>query len=160
MNKAVFLDRDGVINIDALPYTYKPEDFHFISEQFSHLKTLHQKGYLFIVISNQGGIGKGLYTRHDADKIGEMIQSEFEKNQMKLSAYYYCSHHPISGKCICRKPDSLLIEKALARFNIDPAQSYMIGDMQRDVDAAHKVGVKGILIESNSSLKHVIEQIK
>ena len=77
-----------------------------------------------------------------------------------LDEIYYCTHHPDITKCICRKPDSLFVERALARFNIDAGKSYFIGDKERDVQAAAKAGVLGILVEENTSLKNILNQIK
>ena len=80
-----------------------------------------------------------------------------KKENIKIEEIYYCVHHPETGSCLCRKPDSLHVEKALARFDIDPILSYFIGDKERDILAGEKVGVKGILIESNASLVDAIQ---
>lgn len=159
MNKAVFLDRDGVINTER-GYTHRIEDFVILPDLIENLKLYLQKGYLLIVVSNQSGIAKGLYTQADVELIHSFLTNELVKEGIHLSEIYYCVHHPDVSRCICRKPDSLFVEKALARFNIDPSRSYFIGDKERDVEAAAKAGVKGILIESNSALKlisHIIE---
>ena len=118
-----------------------------------------QKGYLLIVVSNQSGIAKGLYKQSEVEILHKFMVEEFTKNGIKLSEIYYCVHHPDVSKCICRKPDSLFVEKALARFNIDAKKSYFIGDKERDTEAAEKAGVKGILIEANISLKTILNQI-
>jgi D-glycero-D-manno-heptose 1,7-bisphosphate phosphatase len=85
---------------------------------------------------------------------------EFKKHRIHISEIYYCMHHPDVCNCICRKPNSLFVEKGLARFNIDPKQSYFIGDKDRDIEAAQKGGVEGILIPSNTSLKTVVNRIR
>ncbi|MCW3071052.1 MAG: histidinol-phosphate phosphatase family protein [Bacteroidetes bacterium] len=159
MNKAIFLDRDGVINTER-GYTHRLSDFVILPDLFENLKRYLKKGYLLIVISNQSGIAKGLYTQAEVEVIHSFLTNELVKNGIQLSEIYYCVHHPDVSRCICRKPDSLFVEKALARFNIDPAKSYFIGDKERDVEAAEKAGVRGILIEANSPLKlisHIIE---
>jgi D-glycero-D-manno-heptose 1,7-bisphosphate phosphatase len=159
MNKAIFLDRDGVINTER-GYTHKLEDFVILPDLVENLKLYLQKGYLLIVVSNQSGVAKGLYTQADVETIHSFLTNELTKSDIHLSEIYYCIHHPDVSRCICRKPDSLFVEKALARFNIDPAKSFFIGDKHRDVEAAEKAGVKGILIEANSPLKlisHIIE---
>ena len=158
MNKAVFLDRDGVINVER-GYTHRLEDFVILPDLVETLQLFLKKGYLLIVVSNQGGVARGLYTQSDIEMLHGFLTKELEKNNIRLSEIYYCLHHPEVSKCICRKPDSLFIEKALARFGIDPGQSYFIGDKDRDVEAAAKAGVKGILIEANSSLKLIIDRI-
>jgi len=159
MNKAIFLDRDGVINTER-GYTHRLDDFVILPDLYENLKLYLQKGYLLIVISNQSGIAKGLYTQAEVEVIHSFLTNELVKIGIQLSEIYYCVHHPDVSRCICRKPDSLFVEKALARFNIDPSKSYFIGDKDRDVEAAEKAGVKGILIEANSPLRlisHIIE---
>lgn len=157
MNKAIFLDRDGVINVER-GYTHRLEDFVILPDLLENLQMYLEKGYLLIVVSNQSGIAKGLYTQAEVETIHSFLTNELTKNNIHLSEIYYCIHHPDVSKCICRKPDSLFVEKALARFNIDASKSFFIGDKERDVEAAEKAGVKGILIEANSPLK-LISQI-
>ncbi|MCE3278139.1 MAG: histidinol-phosphate phosphatase family protein [Bacteroidetes bacterium] len=159
MNKAIFLDRDGVINVER-GYIHRLEDFVILPDLVENLQMYLAKGYLLLVVSNQSGIAKGLYTQAEVETIHSFLTNELTKSNIHLSEIYYCIHHPDVSKCICRKPDSLFVEKALARFNIDPSKSYFIGDKERDVEAAEKAGVKGILIEANSPLKlisHIIE---
>jgi D-glycero-D-manno-heptose 1,7-bisphosphate phosphatase len=158
MNKAVFLDRDGVINVER-GYTSTLEDFKILPDVFEVLQLFQQKGYLLIVISNQGGIAKGLYSIADVEVLHSFMTKEMKKNNITLTEIYYCQHHPDVTHCICRKPDSLFVEKALARFNIDAGKSYFIGDKERDIQAAEKGGVKGILIQANSSLKDILDII-
>jgi D-glycero-D-manno-heptose 1,7-bisphosphate phosphatase len=159
MNKAVFLDRDGVINVER-GYTHRLEDFTILPDLIEVLQLLQKKNYLLIVISNQSGIAKGLYKQSEVEVLHKYMIDEFAKNGITLSEIYYCIHHPDISNCICRKPDSLFVEKALARFNIDASKSYFIGDKERDTEAAEKGGVKGILIEANISLKTILDQIK
>ena len=158
MNKAIFLDRDGVINFER-GYTHRLEDFVILPDLIEVLQILKQKGYLLIVISNQSGIAKGLYLQSETELLHTYLKEELSKNNVFLDEIYYCIHHPDVSKCICRKPDSLFVEKALARFNIDPSQSYFIGDKERDTESGEKAGVKGILIEANISLKTILNQI-
>ena len=158
MKKAIFLDRDGVINVER-GYTHRLEDFVILPDLIEVLQLLQKKEYLLIVISNQSGIAKGLYKQTDVEILHKFMVEEFTKNGIKLSEIYYCVHHPDVTKCICRKPDSLFVEKGLARFDIDAKQSYFIGDKERDTEAAEKAGVKGILIEANISLKTILNQI-
>ena len=159
MNKAVFLDRDGVINFER-GYTHRLEDFVILPDLIEVLQILKQKGYLLIVISNQSGIAKGLYLQTDTEILHTYLKDELRKKNVVLDEIYYCVHHPDVGRCICRKPDSLFVEKALARFNIDASKSYFIGDKERDTESGEKAGVKGILIEANISLKTILNQIE
>lgn len=158
MNKAIFLDRDGVINVER-GFTYRLEDFVILPDLIETLQIFLQNGFLLIVVSNQSGVAKGLYTQNDVETIHSFLTNELTKSDIHLSEIYYCIHHPDVSKCICRKPDSLFIEKALARFDIDPSRSFFIGDKDRDVEAAEKAGVPGILIEANSSLKLLLNKI-
>lgn len=159
MNKAIFLDRDGVINVER-GYTHRLEDFVILPDLIEVLQFLQKKGYLLIIISNQSGIAKELYTQADVEVLHRYLLQELKKSNIVISEIYYCVHHPDVSRCICRKPDSLFVEKGLARFQIDPAKSYFIGDKERDVEAAAKGGVKGIQIPSNSSLKTILDQIQ
>ncbi len=159
MNKAVLLDRDGVINRERGDYTYRPEDFEVLPDVLPALRVLKEMGYILIIVSNQSGIAKGIFSVADVEKLHTKLVADLKEEGIYIKEIYYCPHHPEIGSCICRKPDSLLVEKALARFNIDPAKSYFIGDKERDVLAGKKAGVKGILIESNYSLLQAIEPI-
>ncbi len=159
MNKVVFLDRDGVINFEPGDYTFKVDDFKINDGLFESLKILKEKGYQFIVITNQGGISKKIYNHNDVNSVHLYMQACFKQAEIDLLAIYYCPHHAVIEKCICRKPDSLMLEKAIARYNVDKAKSYFIGDSRRDVLAAEKAGVTGIQIEVNDTLKKYLDQI-
>jgi D-glycero-D-manno-heptose 1,7-bisphosphate phosphatase len=160
MNKAVFIDRDGVINNDeGLYYIYKASDFKLNKGILENLKRLKTEGYLIIVISNQGGIGKKLYTKNDTDHLHSLLQNKIKENGFTFEEFYFCPHHPDSGNCLCRKPDSLLFEKAIARFDINPEISFAIGDSTRDIEAAEKSGLKGVLVHKNSDITETIDKI-
>lgn len=159
MKKAIFLDRDGVINEERGEYTFKKDDFKFVTDIFKALTILQNKGFVFIIITNQSGIDKGIYAHQDVDTLHTYMLNEFTKNKISILEVYYSPHHPDKGKSISRKPDSLLLEKAIARFEIDVTKSYFIGDRDRDIEAAEKVGVKGILVHSNQSLLTIIDSI-
>ena len=160
MRKVIFLDRDGVINMERGEYTYKWKDFEFVPGLFDALKLLKKKGYDFVVVTNQSGIAKGVYTHHDFHQVNEKMLTRLTENGIEILEVYYSPQHPDYSESLCRKPGSLMIEKALARFQIDPAASYIIGDKKRDVEAGEKVGVKGILVEANTSLEKIIDQIQ
>jgi D-glycero-D-manno-heptose 1,7-bisphosphate phosphatase len=156
MQKAIFIDRDGVINNDTGHYyIYKPEHFVLNNGLVEVLQKWQQKGYIFIVITNQGGIARGTYTKGDVEKVHSKFLSLMGENNINITEIYYCPHHNKFEKCICRKPDSLLFEKAIARFNIDIKKSYMIGDSVKDIEAAKKVGLKAVKIDTNESLKNI-----
>lgn len=157
--KVVFFDRDGVINNNGYYYTFKWDDFSFNTGVIETMLVLQNEGYEFIVISNQSGIAKGLYSIIDVEKLHEQVILYLHQDNIRILEFYYCTHHPKFGNCLCRKPSPLLFEKAIARFDIDTSQSWMIGDQPRDIEAAEKVGIKGILIEPNSDLRQIINVI-
>jgi D-glycero-D-manno-heptose 1,7-bisphosphate phosphatase len=159
MNKVVFLDRDGVVNVERGEYTWKIEDFALTIGLIDFLKVVIQKGYLVIIISNQGGVGKGLCTIEDVEKAHQHLHDQLKKENLNLTDIYYCPHHPNSGKCLCRKPESIMLEKAIARYDVDITKSVFIGDRPRDVETGQKAGVKTILIESNENLCNYLSEI-
>ncbi len=143
MNKAIFLDRDGVLNEERGDYTWRKEDFIMRPDVPEALSLLKNAGFLLIVITNQGGINKGLYTATDVLNCHQVLQ---EKCNFLLDALYYSPYHQDFTQSLSRKPDSLLLERAISHFSIDVTQSYMVGDSPRDLVAASKVGIKGIKI--------------
>ena len=157
-NKAIFLDRDGILIRERGDWTWRPEDCEILPGVFDALKKFRQKKYLLIVISNQSGIDLKLYSHDDTEKVHQHLQSQFSEYGVRLDEIYYCPHHPTVGKCLCRKPDSVLFEKAIARFNLDVSRSFMIGDRERDIAAAEKVGVRGFLAEPNRPLPEVLDK--
>jgi D-glycero-D-manno-heptose 1,7-bisphosphate phosphatase len=153
MKKAVFLDRDGVINSDKdLYYVTRPEEFFINPGVTEFLAELHSMGYLIIIITNQGGIARGLYTVQTIAEIHNLLVEQLKRHNIPIAEVYYCPHHPDFGNCICRKPDSLLIEKAIARFGVDVEHSFFIGDREGDMEAARKAGIKAIKVDSNENL--------
>lgn len=151
-HKAVFLDRDGVINHDPGDYTRSIEEFTLLPGVLSALKKLHDAGYLLILITNQGGIAKGLYSHEDVAEIHDFLCASCRQAGAPITAIYYSPHHDLYSRSLSRKPGSLMVERALARYEVDPDQSFMIGDKQRDLDAAAGAGVKGVLIPTNAPL--------
>ncbi|CAG4988236.1 D-glycero-alpha-D-manno-heptose-1,7-bisphosphate 7-phosphatase [Dyadobacter sp. CECT 9275] len=147
-NKCVFLDRDGVLNEDLGDYLYKLDQLVIPSGVPEALRMLKNEGFLLIVITNQAGIAKGLYGPAEVYAIHEYMQ---RVSGNALDDIYFSPHHPLfSGMSLSRKPDSLLIEKAIAKYNIDPAQSWMIGDRDRDMQAGKKMGLSTIHILSGA----------
>ena len=160
MKKAVFLDRDGVLNKELGDYVCRFEDFKILEHNFAPLRILQERGYLLIVITNQGGLAKGWYSAEILAQMHDHLKKTYSEQGIRLSEIYYCHHHPeYNGKCLCRKPGSLMLEKAMARFGIDPGSSYFIGDRERDVIAGEAAGVKGILIDSDQPISEVLDQI-
>ncbi|MBC5772447.1 HAD family hydrolase [Pontibacter sp. KCTC 32443] len=141
--KCVFLDRDGVLNRERGDYTYRLNDFEVMPGVPEALALLKNNGYLLVVVTNQGGIAKGLYTKTDVMACHQKLQNSCGN---LIDAHYYAPSHPNYSESLSRKPDSLMLERAIAKYNIGPAQSWMVGDSLRDLEAAEKVGVKSILV--------------
>ena len=131
---ALFLDRDGIINIDH-GYVYKQEDFEFTQGIFDLVKLFSDKGYLIFVITNQSGIGRGYYTESDFHLLTQWMLDTFKKHHISIERVAYCPHTP-EKNCSCRKPNTALINEILKTYTIDLAASYLIGDKQSDIDLA------------------------
>lgn len=160
LNKAIFLDRDGVLNHDPGDYTKSVNEFSFLPDVPQVLKVWQDKGYKLIVITNQAGIAKGLYTHNDVNEIHAFLRAELAKFKVELTDVFYSPYHEKYSKSLSRKPGSLMIEKALHLHNIDASSSYMIGDKERDLEAARGAGVEqGILIETNQAIRSIIDRI-
>lgn len=155
-NKAIFLDRDGTINVEK-NYLYKIEDFEFEDGVIEGLKILQDLEYKLVIISNQSGIGRGYYTKEDADKLFEYMYQQLEKNNIHIDKVYYCPHY--NEECNCRKPKLGLFYKACDELNIDFSRSYAIGDKIRDVAICEKEPVKGIIITNEQIDKNVNAKI-
>jgi len=154
MKKALFLDRDGVINIDY-GYVSKPEDFEFIDGVLDFIRNVQKKGYLPIIVTNQSGIGRGYYSLEDFKKLTAWMLDNMRQVGIKIdsSQVFYCPHSPEAG-CSCRKPMPGMLLEAKKRFNIDMKNSWMIGDKPSDIKAAKSAGVRNCyLTEKNRKLE-------
>ena len=147
--KVIFLDRDGIINKERGDYTWKKEQFEFTENLFPFLRYWAEKGFQFIVITNQGGIDKGIYGHEHVLSLHEWMRSKLKSEGIDILDVFYCPHHSIHQKCLCRKPGSLMIEKASAIHRVNFKDSIMIGDRERDVQAAERIGIRGFLVDSN-----------
>ncbi|MBS2212884.1 HAD family hydrolase [Carboxylicivirga mesophila] len=159
--KAVFIDRDGVINNDeGHYYIYKIKDFKLNEGIIEGLKLLQNAGYKLFVITNQGGIAKGEYTEDDVEMVhGHFLQLMFD-NDIRITDIYYCPHHDSVEPCDCRKPQPGMIIQAIEEHQIDKSQSYLIGDSERDIEAGKAAGLKQcFLIDKNSSIIPVCQTI-
>ena len=152
--KAIFLDRDGVINRHPGDFKYVDswQKFKFLKGVKSALKELSQNGYLLFIASNQAGVSKGVYSQDTLDKITAKMLDELQKNGALFQAVYYCIHKK-EKNCPCRKPKPGLIKKAIKEaaafgIKIKTKNSYFIGDTQRDIEAGKSAGLKAILLFS------------
>jgi D-glycero-D-manno-heptose 1,7-bisphosphate phosphatase len=141
MNKALFLDRDGVINVDKV-HVYLKEDFEFSEGIFKLCRKYLDKGYMILVITNQAGIAKGIYTEEDYIKLTDWMIEQFRDRDIKISKVYHCPHHPeIDGICNCRKPDPGMILQAVKEFDLDISQCILVGDKESDLEAGRRAGI-------------------
>lgn len=160
MIKTIFLDRDGVINNNEVPYYItRPEDFILNNGITEALQKLAEKGFQFIVISNQGGISKKLYSKEDCDRIHEKLIKIMHGYGISFREIYYCPHQPEIESCLCRKPATLMFEKAIARFDVDKSRSWMIGDSDKDITAAENAGLRTIHVKQNEDIRNYIDRI-
>ncbi len=153
--KAILLDRDGVINHDPGDYTTHISEFTILPGVIPTLKKWTDDGYVIVVITNQGGVAKGRYTLDDFYEIDAYMRKEFLEAGVAYLDTYFCPHHDAISHCLCRKPGSGMVEKAIARHRIDPNNAVMIGDKWRDLEAAEKAGVRGIKIDVNQDLRTI-----
>ncbi len=158
MNKAVFLDRDGVINKDG-HYIYKIEDFIFNEGIFELLKFFLEKNFILIVITNQAGIAKGFFTEEDFLKLNNWMLKEFSSRFIEIKKVYYSPYHPealiekYKKESFDRKPNPGMILKAKEEFSIDLSRSILIGDKESDILAGENAGIKkNILIKSEYNI--------
>ena len=153
MNKAVFLDRDGVINRKGSSYyVFREEEFLFNRGVTEALKYFISKGYLLIIITNQGGIARGIFTLTHLEKLHIYMIQQLDALNIEITDIYFCPHHPDVSICRCSKPGTLLFEQAIAKYDIEVKTSFMIGDSDIDIQAAEKMGIKGILIPTNGNM--------
>lgn len=157
LRKAVFLDRDGVINKERTDYVKTVEEL-VILDIANTIKKLKNDGFLVVVISNQSAINRGLTTHKNVEQIHSAIQEYLKKNGTQIDAFYYCPHRP-DENCNCRKPKPGLFHKATNDLQIDLGSSWMIGDRDSDIEAAKAIGCKSIKISSDSGLSDAVQSI-
>lgn len=152
MRRAIFFDRDGVINVERGDYVWAPADFILYPASIELMILAQKEGFVIIIITNQGGISKKIYTTDDVIKLYQIICHEVESGGGKIDDFFYCPHHPTVSKCLCRKPESLFFERAIYKHKIQPEKSFMIGDREKDLIPAKKMNMNTIAIgDLNSS---------
>ena len=145
--KTIFLDRDGVINRNPpnKGYVRKWAEFTFIPNSRTAIRELTESGYRIIVVTNQSGIGRGLYSEEDLADIHARMVAEISKSGGAIDAVYYCPHHPDAG-CECRKPKPGMLMRAAREHNIELENAYLIGDTTTDIEAGKSVGTTAFLV--------------
>ena len=156
LNPTIFLDRDGVINIDSDQYIKTKEEFVFIDKSIEAIVMLFKKGFDIIVITNQSAIGRKLISHQTLNLIFEKMKDDVNKSGAKIKDIFFCPHKP-SDKCSCRKPKPGLINLAKKKYNIDLNKSFMIGDSAKDIECAFNAGCfKSILVQTENISKEKI----
>ncbi|KHM45651.1 D,D-heptose 1,7-bisphosphate phosphatase [Pseudoalteromonas distincta] len=163
-NKALFLDRDGVVNVDH-GYVYQSDKFEFIDGVFSTCKAFYDAGYKIIIVTNQSGIGRGYYTEADFLALTDWMKDQFSAHSIEVTDVYFCPHHPKKAhpeylkECSCRKPAPGMLLQGIQEHNIDSACSIMVGDKLSDMQAAKKAGITTrILVRSGQSFDESAKQ--
>lgn len=158
MKKAVFLDRDGVINevlTDRVKFVNKPHELYFLPGVPEAIKKLNTFFDFVFVVTNQGGVGLGFMKEAQLNKIHDHMVVELKKEGATIHDVAYCPHKPKAG-CACRKPNSKLIVDLSKKFNIELSQSYMVGDTDTDIIAGKKAGTKGVFLGKSDPLADAV----
>lgn len=158
--KSIFLDRDGVI-VDNSEYYYiwKKEQLTFVEGVFENLKALKSNGFQLFIVSNQGGIARGIYTKREMEDFHRELISILQDHQIEITEALFCPHHPEIEKCLCRKPSGLMIEKMIAKYSLIKSECLLIGDSESDMEAAEKTGIRGIRIPSNQNMLSYVDDL-
>lgn len=148
-NKAVFLDRDGVLNEDNPNYVWEVAKFKLLPRVPEAIRMLKEAGYILVVVTNQSGIAKGLYTEADVMNCWEYLQSQCDNS---IDAHYFAPYHPkYDSESLTRKPNSLMLEKAIAKYHLDTTQCWLVGDSERDILAAHKQNIRTVKVRTGKN---------
>jgi len=164
--KAIFLDRDGVIN-EEVGYLHKIKDFKFIHGVFDSCNHFLSLGYQIVIVTNQSGIARGIYQKDDFHTVNKWMLKRFLQEGVNILDVLFCPHGP-ENNCFCRKPKPGLFLNAKAKYNIDMKKSWMIGDKETDIKAANNAGINQTIIvrsghaidEDKSNSEYFLDSIK
>jgi len=152
--KTLFLDRDGVININH-GYVYRQQDFEFIEGIFALCQQAQQKGFQIIIVTNQSGIARKYYNRDQFKQLSKWVEYQFWRQGIIITQTLHCPHHPkYSQACTCRKPKAGMIFKAQKRFKAKLSESIMVGDSLSDMQCARRAGIKKCVLFKSNSLRY------
>lgn len=147
LRKVVFIDRDGVINTDLWKYVESWKEFRFEKGALEGLKALSEKGFHIFIISNQAGVGDGIFTEAAMWEVHEKMIAVMAKRDIKIRGARYCTHGK-KTRCDCRKPKTQLLEKAVAGINYDKHATFFVGDKLSDIEAGKNFGIRTILVRT------------
>ncbi len=157
-NKAIFLDRDGIINKDY-SYVHKKENFDFCDGIFETLQHFLDLDYQLFVVTNQSGIGRGYYTQEEFEELTAWMLESFTCRGIKITKVYHCPHSP-EANCNCRKPKIGMFEQAQKEFEIDMKNSWMIGDKKSDIEAGKNAGIPNTIFVNSSTCRGASYSVK
>lgn len=160
MTPVVFLDRDGVLNID-IGYLWQSQDWVWVHGAVEAIRQFNQKGWPVVVVTNQSGVARGYYREEDVQELHEWLNRELAQFGAHIDRFYYCPHH-VKGtlphyqrECECRKPQPGMIRKGMEELQADPARSFLIGDKPSDLEAAAAAGIRGYLFTGGNLLEFI-----
>jgi histidinol-phosphate phosphatase family protein len=159
MNPILFLDRDGVINKKRNDYVKNIDEFEFLPNVLTALKKLNDLGISIIIITNQSVINRKIISEKQLKIIHEHMLKILKENSCRIAKIYYCPHHP-DELCRCRKPNTGMIEQAIKDFKIDLSNTMLIGDSDSDIQAAYKMKIKSIKMQTDGNLNDLIDDIE
>lgn len=154
----IFLDRDGTTNRDT-GYIKSPEELQIFPGAVEAVARLKQAGARVVVVTNQSGVGRGLFSIEMLGAIHARLRAVFEAGGAPFDGLYYCPHHPDDG-CACRKPGTVMIERAVADLGLDLSRAYVVGDQRRDIDLARRIGAKGLLVTTGPTSVQALEELR
>ncbi|MEE2695393.1 MAG: HAD family hydrolase [Pseudomonadota bacterium] len=154
IDKACFLDRDGVINED-IGYLHKISDFKWTEGAIEAIKLLRRSNFLVIVITNQSGVGRGFFSKKDVEYLHNWMNDQLKKQKTKIDDFFFSTDLPNSGKDSDRKPSPKMIINAAKKYKLDLNQCFLIGDKSSDIKAAENAGIEGFLFKKGNLLDKV-----
>ena len=154
----VFLDRDGTTNRDT-GYIKTPDELQIFPGAVEAVARLKQAGARVVMITNQSGIGRGLFSIETLGVIHAKLRAVFDAGGAPFDGLYYCPHHPDDG-CACRKPGTVMVERAVADLGLDLTRAYVVGDQRRDIDLARRIGAKGLLVTTGPTSAQALEELR
>ncbi|NUM33944.1 MAG: HAD family hydrolase [Candidatus Brocadiae bacterium] len=157
MNKALLVDRDGVLLESVPDYVKSIEEIRFIPGVEAAVARLWSKGYILCVVTNQAGIGKKLYNIETLQEIHFYIQEKFYEHGRGIVRWYVCPH-TVEDKCSCRKPSPALLQQAIQEFTLDPSHTWMVGDKKSDIEAGKKAGCKTCIVKTGEGQKQIFSE--